>query len=51
MTSPLTKDLCVGKAHALANHQYGPGGELRYFISKKDRRTLTIGPIIALTNP
>ena len=47
----LTKDLCVGKAHALANDQYGPGGGLQYFISKKDRRTLTAGPIIPLTNP
>lgn len=47
----LTKDLCVGKAYALANDQYGPGGGLQYFISKKDRRTLTAGPIIPLTNP
>lgn len=47
----LTKDLCVGKAHALANNQYGSGGGLQYFISKKDRRTLTAGPIIGLTNP
>jgi hypothetical protein len=47
----LTKDLRVGKASALANHQYGPGGGLQYFISKKDRRTLELGPTVALTSP
>lgn len=47
----LKKDRCVGKAHALANHQYGPGGGLQYFISKKDRRTLTAGSLIPLTSP
>ncbi|MCC2963019.1 hypothetical protein LK540_21535 [Massilia sp. IC2-278] len=47
----LTKDLCVGKAYALANDQYGPGGGLQYFISKNDRRTLTAGAMIPLTNP
>jgi RHS repeat-associated protein len=47
----LTKDLCVGKAYALANDQYGSGGGLQYYINKKDRRSLTAGSLTPLTSP
>ena len=47
----LKEDLCVGKAYALANDQYGPGGGTQYYISVQDRKTLKKGSIMELTNP
>jgi len=47
----LKEDLCVGKAYALANDQYGPGGGTQYYISVHDRKTLKKGSIMELTNP
>ena len=40
----------VGKAYALANDQYGPGGGVQYYIPAKDRMSMTKGPIMDLTS-
>jgi RHS repeat-associated protein len=45
----LKEDLCVGKAYALANDQYGPGGGTQYYITAKDRMSMEKGPIMDLT--
>jgi RHS repeat-associated protein len=47
----LKEDLCVGKAQALANDQYGLGGGTQYYITKKDRRSMKKRSIIDLTSP
>lgn len=47
----LKEDICVGKALALANNQYGPGGGTQYYISAKDRKNLKERSIIELTSP
>jgi hypothetical protein len=47
----LKEDLCVGKAYALANNQYGPGGGTQYYITAKDRIYMEKGPIMELTSP
>ncbi|GGC25567.1 hypothetical protein GCM10011572_53710 [Pseudoduganella buxea] len=47
----LKEDLCVGKAFALANHQYGPGGGTQFYVSAKDRTSMEKGPILELTSP
>jgi hypothetical protein len=47
----LKEDLCVGKAYALANDDYGPGGGTQYYITKKDRKNMKKRSIIDLTNP
>jgi RHS repeat-associated protein len=47
----LKEDLCVGKAYALANDQYGPGGGTQYYITTKDRMNMEKGPIKELTSP
>jgi RHS repeat-associated protein len=47
----LKEDLCVGKAFALANDQYGPGGGTQYYITAADRKRLKKRSIMALTNP
>ena len=47
----LKEDLCVGKAYALANGQYGPGGGMQYYITAKDRMSMEKGPMMELTNP
>jgi len=44
-------DLCVGKAYALANDQYDPGGGTQYYITAKDRMSMERGPITELTGP
>ena len=46
----LKEDLCVGKAFALANDQYGPGGGTQYYITAADRKRLKKRLIMALTN-
>lgn len=45
------EDLCVGKAYALANDQYGPGGGTQYYITAKDRISMERGPVMDLTIP
>ena len=47
----LKEDLCVAKAYALANDQYGPGGGTQYYITAKDRKRMKKRSIIYLTNP
>lgn len=47
----LKEDICVGKAYALANDQYGPGGGTQYYITAKDRMSMEKGPLMELTNP
>jgi len=47
----LKEDLCVGKAYALANNQYGPGGGTQYYITAKDRMYMEKGPITEMTRP
>lgn len=47
----LKEDLCVAKALALANDQYGPGGGTQYYIASKDRGSMKKGSITELTNP
>ncbi len=47
----LKEDLCVGKAYALANNDYGPGGGTQYYITARDRISMEKGPIMELTNP
>ncbi|MBQ5949683.1 RHS repeat-associated core domain-containing protein [Massilia sp. ST3] len=47
----IKEDLCVGKAYALANDQYGPGGGTQYYITAKDRMSMEKGPIMELTGP
>ena len=47
----LKEDLCVAKAKALANDQYGPGGGTQYYITTKDRMTMEKGPLKELTKP
>jgi len=47
----LKEDLCVGKAYALANDQYGPGGGTQYYITAKDRMSMERGPLMELTSP
>jgi hypothetical protein len=46
----LKEDICVGKAYALANDQYGPGGGTQYYITAKDRMSLKKGSLTELTN-
>jgi uncharacterized protein RhaS with RHS repeats len=45
----LKEDRCVGKAYALANDQYGPGGA-QYYITAKDRMSMGKGLIMDLTS-
>jgi len=47
----LKEDLCVGKAYALANNDYGAGGGTQYYITARDRMSMEKGPIMELTNP
>jgi len=47
----LKEDLCVGKAYALGNDQYGPGGGTQYYITAKDRMSMEKGPLMELTSP
>jgi len=47
----LKEDLCVAKALALANDQYGPGGGTQYYITKKDRKNMKKRSIMELTSP
>ena len=47
----LKEDLCVGKAYALANDQYGPGGGTQYYITARDRMGMEKGPLMELTKP
>jgi RHS repeat-associated protein len=47
----LKEDLCVGKAYALANDDYGPGGGTQYYITKKDRKSMKKRSIIDFTSP
>jgi len=47
----LTEDICVAKAYALANNQYGSGGGTQYYITTKDRLSMEMGPITELTKP
>jgi RHS repeat-associated protein len=47
----LKEDLCVGKAYALANDQYGPGGGTQYYVAARDRMSMEKGPIMELTSP
>jgi len=47
----LKEDLCVAKAYALANDQYGPGGGTQYYITAKDRKNMKKGSVMELTNP
>lgn len=47
----LKEDLCVGKAYALANDQYGTGGGTQYYITAKDRMSMEKGPLIEMTRP
>lgn len=47
----LKEDLCVAKAYALANDQYGPGGGTQYYITKEDRKRMKKRSIIDLTSP
>lgn len=47
----LKEDLCVGKAYALANDQYGPGRGTQYYITAKDRMSMEKGSIMKLTRP
>ncbi|MEW6025081.1 MAG: RHS repeat-associated core domain-containing protein [Pseudomonadota bacterium] len=47
----LKEDLCVGKAYALANDQYGPGGGTQYYVTAKDRKHMEKGPLMELTMP
>jgi RHS repeat-associated protein len=47
----LKEDLCVGKAYALANDQYGPGGGTQYYVTARDRMSMEKGPIMELTSP
>ncbi|MCS0614410.1 RHS domain-containing protein [Massilia kyonggiensis] len=46
----LKEDLCVGKAYALANDQYGPGGGTQYYITAKDRMSMEKGALMELTS-
>jgi len=47
----LKEDLCVAKAYALANDQYGPDGGTQYYITAKDRKNMKKGSVMELTNP
>jgi RHS repeat-associated protein len=47
----LKEDLCVAKAYALANDQYGPGGGTQYYIVAKDRKNMKKGSLTELTSP
>lgn len=47
----LKEDLCVGKAYALANDQYGAGGGTQYYITARDRMSMEKRPIMELTIP
>lgn len=47
----LKEDLCVAKAYALANDQYGPGGGVQYYVTSKDRQSLKKGSLTELTKP
>ena len=46
----LKEDLCVGKAYAIANDQYGPGGGTQYYVATRDRMSMEKGPIMELTS-
>jgi hypothetical protein len=47
----LKEDLCVAKAFALSNDQYGPGGGTQYYIVAKDRKNMKKGSLTELTSP
>jgi len=47
----LKEDLCVAKAYALANDQYGPGRGKQYYIVAKDRKGKKNGSLTELTSP
>lgn len=47
----LKQNLCVAKAYALANDQYGPGGGIQYYITAKDRLSMEKGPVMELIRP
>ncbi|MCS0582997.1 RHS domain-containing protein [Massilia pinisoli] len=47
----LKEDLCVGKAYAIANDQYGSGGGTQYYVATRDRMNMEKGPIMELTSP
>jgi len=36
----VTKDICVGRAKALANTDYGTGGGTQYYITPSNRSAL-----------
>jgi len=47
----LKEDICVAKAYAIANDQYGPGGGTQFYITAKDRKRIEQGAITKLTIP
>ncbi|WP_426197660.1 DUF6531 domain-containing protein [Massilia sp. DWR3-1-1] len=47
----LKQDLCVAKAYALANDQYGPGEGTQYYIVEKDRKSMKKVSLMELTSP